>query len=111
MKEILLILGFVICSNYVSSAQYEPSLVLNSNGRVLFNKEKIKKTKHLKTIIAKKNDPKLNEFYHKYRNQHILHSAVSRFRDFGLFYAVSNEEFNPSYPPHQLHLYKFKILG
>lgn len=103
MKSTLLIIFVFIICNCVSG-QYYSALEVNSNGKVFFQKNKIKKPKHLKSIIAEKNDAKLNQLFKKYRKKQQIHNLTSRIRDFGLFYGVINEEFKPTINPIPLAL-------
>lgn len=87
----------IICN--CALGQYQASLIVNSKGKIYFYDKKIKKTKELKSILAEKKNLELNDLFKKYRNKHLIHNLSSRIRDFGLFYSVINEEFNPTIRP------------
>ena len=82
-----------------ASGQYQSTMVVNPNGKIFFNDKKVKKTKELKSILAEKNSSELNNMFKKYRNKHLVHSLISRIRDFSLTYGVINEEFKPTIQP------------
>jgi hypothetical protein len=98
MKSVFVFFGLLIISD-CALGQYQSSLIVNSKGKIYFNDKKVKKTKELKSILAEKNSSELNSMFKKYRNKRLVHSLISRIRDFSLTYGVINEEFKPTIQP------------
>jgi hypothetical protein len=60
------------------------------NKGVLYDKQIIKKPRHLKPIIIAKSNQELTELFKKYRRAQIIQQTIARVRDFGVTYSVLN---------------------
>jgi hypothetical protein len=93
MKLIPCLLLFVGLSNFANGQYqngYGEGMQYVKNKGVLYNKQIIKKPRHLKPIITAKSNQELTELFKKYRRTQTIQQIIARVRDFGMTYSVLN---------------------
>lgn len=84
---------FIGLSNFASGQYqngYGEGMQYIKNKGVLYDKQIIKKPRHLKPIIIAKSNQELTELFKKYRRAQIIQQTIARVRDFGVTYSVLN---------------------
>lgn len=95
-KFMLLLILFLPYFSLYGQSYFE--MEMDAKGHIIYRGKKMK-LKHLKPLIYEKQDTHLNSLYKKARNKNLMVGVLGRIRDFGLFYAVINEPFNPIVQP------------